>query len=249
MHARQVAVLDSSEDLYRIARADTKRVGAGSTFIERHTEREQISSGVDLFLDVSALLQWSVAPRHLAEDIRRGGERLEAKVPRKTEIDEPAVCGRINNEVIWLHVSVNDVDGVSCNENLRDMQRQPQEIRRSEGPDRQTLAHGVAGDTLFSEPKTISDRGLDHSLVQDPGHTGGLNPHDSEKLASGAVYVRGRVHKLQHHITVVWVQGGENLFLASPRKGLDALEVRKLSREPGLCDLRLSVHSVSAFTP
>jgi len=73
LQPREVAVLDPLENLQGITSADPKGICSSGTFIQGHTEREQIGSGVNLLLDVPALLQWSVPPGHVTKDIRRGG--------------------------------------------------------------------------------------------------------------------------------------------------------------------------------
>jgi len=169
-------------------------------------------------------------------------------VSGKPEVDQPEVSGRVANDVLRLHVSVNDLDGFGCNERLRDVQRQPKEARNVERSSCQTLAQSLAGNALLSEPEAVSDRSLNRSMVQDSGHTDGLNLRDREKLAPGAFYVRGRVHELQYDVAVVWVQSGEDVFLAALEKGPDALEVRELPREPGRRDLCAPVHFGTPFT-
>jgi hypothetical protein len=45
------------------------------------------------------------------------------------------------------------------------------------------------------------------------------------------------MHKLQHHVAIVLMQSGEDLFLTALRERLNVLEVWKLRCEPGCCDL------------
>jgi len=82
LQARQIAILYPLENLQRAAGSSPEWVYTSGTFIESYAESEQISSGVNLLFHIAALLQWSIAPSHVSEDIHRCGQRLKAKMPR-----------------------------------------------------------------------------------------------------------------------------------------------------------------------
>jgi len=110
---------------------------------------------------------------------------------------------------------MNDVDGLSRNESLRDVQRQPEKTQSAKRSICQNLAHGVTVDALLSEPEAVAHRRRNRSLIEDGGYASRLNPGDSDKLPDGTLDVGGWMHELQYYVAIVWMQGREDLFLTT----------------------------------
>src|SRR5277367_1527820 len=112
------------------------------------------------------------------------------------EIDQPEVSIVVADDVLRLHVAVNDAGVFRVNECLQNVQSQPQELLGLERPVLEHLPNILTQNPPLPQPDALSNRCRDVSLLNYWGYAGGAYLRYSENFPLGGLSVLVRANNL-----------------------------------------------------
>ena len=128
------------------------RHDAGQQLVDRDAERVEVGAIVERAVHAPGLLRSDVGERPLEARGRAEAAALAAKLRRDVEVDELGDTAlRVVNNVVGVHVLVNDVGRVHVAQDEREPRRQTQPLLQRQAPAREPGLERPASEVLEDE--------------------------------------------------------------------------------------------------
>ncbi len=148
------------------------------------------------------------------------------------KIEKPEGPLPIAHDVVWLHVTVNYLCGLSFFERLHYMKPETKNGGREQRATCEHLPHGFTVNEFLAEPDAWAKVRCRIAVFEYSRYPWRPNLLDSENLSPDRFYVGSGVNQFENHDALGFMSRSHDQLLATLAKWLKIAEVRKCRYQP-----------------